>query len=648
MTLRRQLFIGLSIIFLILCASLLLVTVHTTRDYLEQQLASHAQDTATALSRLLADAMAKEDRVLAETQIAAVFDRGYFQQIAVLSTGGARLVGRELPPRIEGVPAWFTRLFALKTPTGEAFLSAGWRQLGKVVVTSQPTFAYQHLWKSAGAMFWWIFGIYLFTLLATRILLRVILEPLLDIERAALAIGQKRFEQIEHMPRARELQSVVVAMNDLSRRVAAILDEETARAEAYRKEAYEDEVTHLDNRRSFYLRLNQVLGTDYRFANGVLIMVQLDGLDQYNREYSYPRGNILLAVLAQAAREALGERASIMARMGGSTFVFLCLDLDKAAGEALYKDLQARMDAVLLHSEAFHHVFYSIGVAYFHHGEAHSQILGRADLAMETARQSGQNGVEVLGDDLPESASMGSFSWRMIIQSALEEGRWVLLGQPVVRLADHGVLHHELVARLVDAQDNLIPAAHFLPMAQRHNFMVQIDRAVVTLALERLADGENGIRQVAVNVSAQGIGDDGFLDWLDARLRQLGPQAGRIAFELSEFACTRDKEATQRFLTLVRERGAQFGIDQFGLDPQSPNVLRQFPPNYIKLDGGLVRELPHNEDSRMVLKAILHLARSLGTWVIAQHVEDEAMVATLKEHQVDAAQGYHFGKPERI
>ncbi|NWG88037.1 MAG: EAL domain-containing protein [Hydrogenophilaceae bacterium] len=648
MTLRRQLFIGLSIVFLFICGSLLLVTVHATRDYLEQQLASHAQDTATALTRVLAEAMAKDDRVLAETQIAAVFDRGYFQQIAVLSTGGARLVGRELPPRIEGVPLWFAKLFSLKTPVGEAFLTAGWRQMGKVIVTSQPTFAYQHLWKSTTAMFWWIFGIYLLTLLATRILLRLILEPLLSIERTALAIGQKRFEQIEAIPKARELQSVVVAMNDLSRRVASILDEETARADQYRKEAYEDEVTHLDNRRSFYLRLNQVLAADYGFAGGVLIMVQLDGLEQYNTEYSYTRGNSLLAVMAQAAREALGERAVIMARMGGSTFAFLCLDIEKAQCETLYQELQARMDAVLLHSEAFHHVFYSIGVAYFHHGEPHSQILGRADLAMETARQSGQNAVKVLGDDLPESASMGSFSWRMIIQSALEEDRWVLLGQPVVNLNDHSVLHHEMVARLVDAQDNLIPAAHFLPMAQRHNFMVQIDRALITLTLSRLADGQNGIRQVAVNVSAQGIGDDAFLDWLEARLRQLGPQAARIAFELTEFACTRDKEATRRFMSLVHEYGAQFGIDQFGLDPQSPNVLRQFPPNYLKLDGGLVRELPHNEDSRLVLKSILHLARSLGALVIAQHVEDEALVATLRENQVDAAQGYHFGKPERI
>ncbi|TCS71922.1 diguanylate cyclase/phosphodiesterase [Sulfuritortus calidifontis] len=648
MTLRRQLFFGLSIVFLLICGSLLLVTVNATRDYLEQQLASHAQDTATALTRVLGEAMAKDDRVLAETQIAAVFDRGYFQQIAILSTGGARLVGRELPARIEGVPAWFTTLFPLKTPAGEAFLTAGWRQIGKIIVVSQPTIAYQHLWQNTVGMFWWIFGIYLLTLLATRILLRVILEPLLNIERTALAIGQKRFERIGDIPKARELQRVVVAMNDLSQRVAAILDEETARAERYRKEAYEDEVTHLDNRRSFYLRLSQVLQADYGYAGGVLIMLHLDGLDQYNTEYSYPRGDSLLAVIAHAAREALGERAAIMARMGGSTFAFLCLDLDKVECEALNKALQEKVNAVLVHSEAFHHVFYSIGVAYFHSGEAHSQILGRADLAMETARQSGQNMVRVLGDDLPVATSMGSYSWRMIIQSALEEERWVLLAQPVVNLADRSPMHHEVVARLLDAQGNLIPAAHFLPMAQRHQFMVRIDRALVTLTLGLLANAESDMGRLAVNVSAQGVADDDFLGWLSNQLRQLGPQAHRLAFEMTEFACTRDKEATQRFISLLREHGAQFGIDHFGLDPQSPNALRQFPPDYLKLDGGLVRELPHNEDSRMVLKAIVHLARSLDATVIAQHVEDEELVATLKENQVDGAQGYYFGKPERI
>lgn len=648
MTLRRQLFAGLSVIFLLVFVSLLVISIQSTRAYLQQQLASHAQDAATALSHPLAQSLGRNELTLAETQIATVFDRGYFKRVIVLSSSGAQLLAKELPQRIEKVPLWFSTLFPLETQAGEAFLTSGWKQLGKVVVTSQPTIAYQYLWRTTTEMFWWIFGLYLLSLFVTRFLLHIILEPLRHIENTALAIREKRFEQIAQIPKARELKRVVVAMNDMSGRISEMLDTEVSRAEEFRREAYEDTVTRLENRRSFDLRLAQILEGGEQFTSGTALILEINGLKELNTEQGYRQGDTLLAGLAQSAREVMGDRSIILARIGGTSFAFICLDIAHPEGGALAKALKTRLGKDIAHSEACMHVSFNLGVAHFRYGNTRAQILARTDLALEGARQSGPNTLQIIGDGGHDSSSMGSFGWRMMLQKALAEGRWVLLAQRVVALADQSVLHHEVMSRLIDSQGNLAPASYFLPMALRHNFMADVDRALIDLTLNLFDDPQCQVQRVAVNISAQSIKNADFVSWLDKKLKELGLRASQLMFEMSEFSCSRDKEATLSFVTMLRGRGATFGIDHFGLSPHSLNTLRQLPPDYLKLDGGLVRELLHNEDSRLMFKSIMHLAHSLKVPVIAQCVESEEQIPLLRENQVDGVQGYHIGMPEPI
>lgn len=648
MTLRRQLFTGLSVIFLLVFLSLLVITAHSTRAYLQQQLASHAQDAATALSHPLSQSLARNELTLAETQIATMFDRGYFKQVIVLSSSGTQLLAKELPPRIEKVPLWFSTLFPLETQAGEAFLASGWKQLGKVVITSQPTIAYQYLWRTTTEMFWWILGLYLLSLLATHILLHIILEPLLHIENAALAIRKKRFEQIAQIPKARELQRVVVAMNDMSGRISEMLDAEVSRAEGFRREAYEDTLTRLENRRSFDLRLTQILEGGEPFTSGMALILEINGLKELNTEQGYRQGDALLAGLAQSAREVMGGRSIILARIGGTAFAFVCLDISASEGETLANSLKMRLGSDIARSEACTHVSFNFGVAHFRYGNTRAQILARTDLALEGARQSGPNTMQIVGDDGHDASSMGSFGWRMMLQKALAEGRWVLLAQRVVALADQSVLHHEVMSRLIDSQGNLAPASYFLPMAVRHNFMVEVDRALINLTLNLFEHPQGQVQRVAVNISAQCVRDDDFVRWLDEKLKELGSRASQLMFEMSEFGCSRDMAATRRFVAMLRGRGVAFGIDHFGLSPQSLNTLRQLPPDYLKLDGGLVRELLHNEDSRLMFKSIMHLAHSLKVPVIAECVESEEQIPLLRENQVEGVQGYHIGMPEPI
>jgi diguanylate cyclase (GGDEF)-like protein len=646
MTLRRQLFVVICSIFFIILAGLLALSVSSTRDYLQQQLASHAQDAATSLSYPLANALAQNDKVLAEVQVAAMFDRGYYQKIEVRSADGKVIVSKEMPKQIDGAPQWFIELLPITVQPGEAFISTGWRQLGKALVLSQPSIAYVHLWHSVLAICGWMTIAFLVALLLTKLLLKIILNPLQHIEDATLEISNKRFVQISLEPKARELNRVVRAMNTMSRRISEAMNAEAARSENYRREAYVDSVTGLDNRRSFDLRFNQLLEDATEFQNGLLITLELDQIKSFNNEFGYDQGDLLLSRVARAAQEIMGDYAAILSRSGGTSFAFLFLDADEDLTIAVTGALQTRVIQSIADSKGTERVSFNVGCTLFRAGETPTHVLARADLAVERARQARRNGLAFVKTDEQEITSAGSHTWRTMIEDALAQNRVELLLQPVVTLRDRVVVQHEVTSRLIDTQGNPITAAMFMPMALRHNLMPNIDQAVIaqTLAAMRVGSIAAGVT-IGLNVTAQSMASSEFRSRLEALLRSIGDEAHRLSFEVSEFGYSRDLDACTSCAALVRKYGAKFGVDHFGLDPEALKAVRELTPDFIKLNGNLVREAADSANSREHLRSIIRLAASLDVPVTAQNIETEAVAEMLLTDHVANGQGYLFGAP---
>lgn len=646
MSLHRQLLQGISLIFLIVILGLGALGVSGTRNYLEEQLGSHAQEAATSLSHRLAAAVGSGDKVLAETLVATLFDRGYFQRIAVLGLDGKVVFERRLPAKIAGVPLWFSNLVPLQAPPGEAFLISGWRQLGKVAVESQPTHAYQYLWQSALEIGAWMLFAYLLALLLTRQTLRWILRPLSDIERTAQAIQHKHFKQIESQPKALELARVVGAMNNMSRKISEFLDAESRKAEQFRREAYQDELTGLDNRRSFELRLEQCLQGELAHAEIALVGIEIDNLKHFNTEASYREGNALLANLAAAARAELGDSASIMCRTGGGAFAFAVFGKDLMALSELGRKLRDRLSALFAELPASADVSFSIGMIHIEYGESRARVMSRLDLAIESARQSGRNALQYLVDLQSADAAIGSLEWREVIREALAEGRWTLLAQPVIDLASGKPMQQEVMARLVDREGKLVPASIFMPMAMRHRLMEEIDRALLALVFQRLENrSDSRPINLALNLSTQSLGSHDFTTWLGGKLARFRQNGVTLAFEITEYGCSLMLPQARAFADMLRASKVRFGIDHYGLAPNSLQLLRELPPDYVKLDAGLVSEAPHNESSRALIASIVSLASSLEVEVIAQGVENPAQVELLLADAVKGGQGYYFGAP---
>lgn len=648
MRLRSQLFGVLSALFVAVLLVILFVSTAGTRRYLEQQLGSHAQDAATALSITLGQSLGKGDKVLAETQVLSVFDRGYFKRINVLGTDRISVIMYELPEKIEDVPTWFVKWVPIQTPAGEAFVGSGWRQLGKVLVVSQPTYAYQHLWRTSVQLFWWLLVLCLAALALLQFGLHFILKPLRAIEKTAQNVQAKRFEQIAQRPRAPELASVVKAMNQMSRRVSEMLEEETNKAQYLQRQAYEDELTGLANRRGLVLRLSELLQGEYHFQLGSVISIELDDMRLLNRDHGFSAGENLLRVVAHTAQTVLAAQPfTILARSNEFSFTLILADITQNPVSELGQILQSRIIESLSDNPAAQHIGIQIGIAFFSQKDTRSDVFARADLAVETARQSERNGFAILNTEPQETSSLGSFGWRTLISTALVEKRWRLLYQPVKQLDEtRRQIQAECMARLIDNHGSLVPAANFLPMAARHRLMPDIDKAMLSLAFDHLRQSKLGGITVAVNLSPQSVTDAMFMSWFEHELVKLGRLASLLAIEVSEFGATRNMAAVQSAKNLIKKFGGQFGIDHFGLEPKALHLLRTLVPDYVKLSSALMTDLVAVEAATEMLTSFVKLAHSLDVAVIAQQLETVQQLNSLRAANVDAGQGFYFGAPE--
>jgi diguanylate cyclase (GGDEF)-like protein len=649
MTLFRQLFLGTSLLFLVVLAGVEAVYLSNARLYLQQQLESHSQDAATSLSLWLATVQPFEDRALIETVVKTSFDRGYYQSIRVVSADGETLVEKQLAPAQGEVPAWFAQLLPLRPPAAESLISSGWRQLGRVLVTSHPHFAYLQLWNTGMQTLMLMTLVYMFALIAIRAFLTNILRPLVEIERAATAIGERDFKKIALSPKARELGRVVAAMNSLAGKVRRFIEDESARAEELQRDAYRDPVTGLLNRRGLEHELQGLLRAERDVFSGVFVLLELERFKEYNLLRGYQRADELLALVAQTVSGASAGQTAVCSRFGGATFAVAAVNLDADAASDLTAAISSRVESVIAEQGLRGEIQFHCGAGHFDAGAPPlPELLAAADLALARAQEKGPDTFDLIELIELGRRGRGSLAWRKQIESAIETGKLALYAQSVLNLPPRALIQSEVAIRIMKDGINPVPAAQFLPMAARHALMPRLDCQVLDLLIARIDAGAKLAPVIAINISAQTVADPASRRRLIETLQERRDIAARLVFEMTEFGVIREPAESLNFAGEIRRLGAQFAIDHFSLHRDSLRRLNILLPHYIKLAPAYTNELATNRDSRFIVSSLIRIAQPLEIGIIAQAVESEALIVLLEEMGFAGYQGYISGRPAPI
>jgi diguanylate cyclase (GGDEF)-like protein/PAS domain S-box-containing protein len=415
-----------------------------------------------------------------------------------------------------------------------------------------------------------------------------------------------------------------------------------------------DPLTGLLNRRSFERELTGHIARVKRLGMaGAVLMLDLDNFKYYNDTEGHSAGDGLIVRIAQALRSRLRE-SDVIARLGGDEFAVLLPreseDGAQVVARALLETVRAEAPEAKLGNRR--RVTASVGIACFEDGLVTAdEIMVNADLAMYDAKEHGRDRVAHYRTDQHQRPRIESqMKWATQITQALAEDRFALVAQPIVPLAGNGPAQYELLLRMCDAHGDLIPPGTFLYIAERLGLICEIDRWVAARAIDILAENRNAGHdlRLEVNLSGRTIGDAELLELIERRLHETGVPADRLIFEITETAAVANIARAATFAERLAELGCKFALDDFGAGFGSFYYLKHLPFDYLKIDGEYVRHCATNETDRILIAAVVQIARGMGKQTIAEFVADQETVAVLTRLGVDYGQGYFLGRPEPL
>ena len=410
--------------------------------------------------------------------------------------------------------------------------------------------------------------------------------------------------------------------------------------------ATHDALTNIPNRYSLTQTLKRAVAKAKRGAKSAFLFIDLDNFKLINDTMGHKAGDELLVTLSKILKSNLRE-GDLLARFGGDEFCVLLENATLEEAEAVAEKLRRVVDQDEMYLEEQKcciNLSISIGVVMIDGTLDSQKVLSYADNALYAAKENGKNRVTFLKPDKETELNLSETN-RMItlLTSALKDNLFTLFFQPVIRVSDNKIIYHEMLLRLQSPDGELIMPNRFIPVAERFGLMPQVDRWVVQSAMAAL-DKYPDLKPF-INLSGLSLGDETLLEFIEKHVSESGIDPTRIGFEITETTAIRDMARAERWIRRLKNLGCRFALDDFGIGFSSFAYLRLLPVDYLKIDGSYIRDMDRDATHKSLVKAINAVAHALGKKTIAEFVENEEIMKSLGDLDIDYGQGYHLGRP---
>ncbi len=398
-----------------------------------------------------------------------------------------------------------------------------------------------------------------------------------------------------------------------------------------RRRATEDELTGLPNQAEIVRRVAEVLETE----SVCVVVADVRNFDHVNEAVGYEAADDLLRLLGSRLAHDITE-AIVVGRAGGDEFAVAARGGDVwQLGQRVRDSLEAFMaggEASTLSVDV------RCGLACSTVGGDAQMLLRQADSALQIARRGSEAMVEwdaeVAARHRPQMAVAQQ------LRRALEERSITLVYQPVIDLRTGAVRRVEALARWPAGFRPTVTPDVFVPLAERLGRIAQLTTHVLDLALAEAASGLDVA--VSVNISPYDVSNGDLPRMVLERLQAYGLEPGVLMLELTEHAAL---EAKTDVLKQIAEAGVAISVDDFGRGWSSLETLKLLPARDLKLDRSYVEHVSQDPTDAALVKAAVEVGHALGMEVVAEGIEDQVVLESVRALGCDLAQGYHLARP---
>ncbi len=416
-----------------------------------------------------------------------------------------------------------------------------------------------------------------------------------------------------------------------------------------------DDLTGLLRRNAFQKKISELLEiTNDAGDSHVMLKLDIDNFSRINRQCGHNGGDKLIQTFASIISNYLPEHATL-ARIGSDEFGVLIMNcsLDEGfqAAETLRRalnNLNFTWDGTTIPATT------SVGVVHIDANiNSATDIMNMASSAGQLAIVDGGNCTRIYKASIHDAKQQDEISAATsIVDDTLSNQKVSLFAQPIssVFMADSAEHHYEILLRLKNNDGTWRGPDEFIQAAEKHNRMQSVDRWVINKVFAWLENHHSEINNtsISINLSAQTMDDESFFTFISNHLKTTPFPNNKITFEITETSLIKHIEKARMLVEMIRDKGCRFSLDDFGTGYASYSYLKDFPVDYVKIDGAFIRDILTDSSSYAMVKSITEISHHMGKKVIAEYVESEAELIALRELEVDFAQGYYIGHPVPI
>jgi diguanylate cyclase (GGDEF)-like protein len=430
--------------------------------------------------------------------------------------------------------------------------------------------------------------------------------------------------------------------------------EELDRSKRHAERQDRDLMTGLASRQGALEWIGQALRSDGPL---IVLLIGLTEFDRVNTAYGRIVGDAMLGRVAMRlsrVAQTMGGQEPLVARIAGAEFLVAIRADAQSEPQALVErasliapEIIGDIDRPFNAGDHLIRLSARGGVAISTKTDTPDALLRRASSALADARRAGgQGGVRVR---IAEGHSIALHHERIDsdLRLALDRGEIQILFQPQFAMADDQIIGVEALARWQHPVHGEIGAGALFAIAERSDFLLPLSAHIQATALTEAATWPDALSnlRISLNVTAADLAQPDFLDRFVEQMEQAGIARERVTLEITESGLIENLDGAALILTQLRAAGMAVAIDDFGTGYSSLAYLKSLPLDYLKIDSTIARDIVGSERDRIIVRAIIDMARSLDLGVVAEGVETEHQLALLARAGCSSYQGFLRAPP---
>ena len=402
---------------------------------------------------------------------------------------------------------------------------------------------------------------------------------------------------------------------------------------------YYDELTNLKNR---YALEEEIKENDFVS----ITLIDIDSFDDINELYGFSTGNLVLIEVGKILNEFSLKYDISVYRIYGNVY---CLADKKMMGFFKFNELIEEL-AVLFKNKPLYieqldidiFVNITLGISI-----AQEESIKTAGIALKKAKKNNLPYFVYNNDIDTKEMIEKSMYWREKIKKALKHDKVIPFYQAIFDV-DKNIVKYETLMRIEDINEKgevvYLSPYFFLDISVKTKQYLQLSNQIISKALKDLKKTD---KQISINLSFKDILDSEFIVFLDESLKKItNEDKSRVVFEILESDYISDYTLLEEFISKYRKQGIKIAIDDFGTGYSNFAHILKIRPNYIKIDGSLIKNIYSDKNSYEMVKSIIDFSKALNIRVIAEFVHSQEVFDSLVELGVDELQGFYLAEPK--